>query len=70
MEVARGNGNVHWTSHMMMMMIMMPHDNQATATGNMHVKSAVKFEHVVFEICSLSVTQLVASGGGRVKRGR
>jgi len=23
MEVARGNGNVHWTSHMMMMMTMM-----------------------------------------------
>jgi len=23
MEVARGNGNVHWTSHMMMMMMIM-----------------------------------------------
>jgi len=22
MEVARGNGNVHWTSHMMMIMMM------------------------------------------------
>jgi len=33
MEVARGNGNVHWTSHMKMMMMMI---NSSALKHSMH----------------------------------